>query len=285
MDPHALAQKHCRRLRASHADPDALVRATHASISPRPTPTKRRSSASGVRAAARTVGLKVGFANKAAVARARSSTRWSGRTCTTTRCALRRRRRRIALDGVDVLAKDRAGDRVQDLEGVRIAGPDAPRCRRPTRSTSVEWLAVGFEIIDCVYPDWKFQPADFVAAYGLHAALDRRRTARGRSRSDSGSSWSSCRDSPSASRENGEIVAEGSGRNSLRSPALCLAELQAALARQAGATPLAAGESGQLRHVDRVAGDRGRRDLERRARGDRPEAIDRDPRLKPARRS
>ena len=36
---------------------------------------------------------------------------------------------------------------------------------------AVEWLALGFEIIDCVFPDWKFQPADFVAAYGLHAAL------------------------------------------------------------------------------------------------------------------
>jgi 2-keto-4-pentenoate hydratase len=36
---------------------------------------------------------------------------------------------------------------------------------------AVEWLALGFEIIDCPYADWKFQPADFVAAYGLHAAL------------------------------------------------------------------------------------------------------------------
>src|SRR5678815_2647085 len=35
----------------------------------------------------------------------------------------------------------------------------------------VEWLALGFEIIDCVFPDWQFQPVDFVAAYGLHAAL------------------------------------------------------------------------------------------------------------------
>ena len=33
------------------------------------------------------------------------------------------------------------------------------------------WFALGFEIIDCVFPDWKFQPADFVAARGLHAAL------------------------------------------------------------------------------------------------------------------
>jgi len=36
---------------------------------------------------------------------------------------------------------------------------------------AVEWLALGFEIIDCPYADWKYQPADFVAAYGLHAAL------------------------------------------------------------------------------------------------------------------
>src|SRR5688572_33426616 len=36
---------------------------------------------------------------------------------------------------------------------------------------SVEWIALGFEIIDCVFADWKFQPPDFVAAFGLHAAL------------------------------------------------------------------------------------------------------------------
>ena len=27
---------------------------------------------------------------------------------------------------------------------------------------ATEWYALGFEIIDCVFPDWKFQPADFV---------------------------------------------------------------------------------------------------------------------------
>src|ERR1700689_1505255 len=36
---------------------------------------------------------------------------------------------------------------------------------------STEWLAMGFEIIDCPFPEWKFQPGDFVAAFGLHAAL------------------------------------------------------------------------------------------------------------------
>src|SRR5688572_14367705 len=36
---------------------------------------------------------------------------------------------------------------------------------------AVEWIALGFEVIDCPFPDWKFQPVDFVAAYGFHAAL------------------------------------------------------------------------------------------------------------------
>ena len=40
----------------------------------------------------------------------------------------------------------------------------------------------------------------------------------------------------------GEVVAEGSGRNSLRSPALCLAELATAMAKQDGVAPLAAGD-------------------------------------------
>ena len=42
--------------------------------------------------------------------------------------------------------------------------------------------------------------------------------------------------------KNGEVVEEGSGKNSLRSPALCVAELAAAIARQPDADPLAAGE-------------------------------------------
>ena len=36
---------------------------------------------------------------------------------------------------------------------------------------ATEWIALGFEIIDCPYPDWRFQPSDFVASFGLHAAL------------------------------------------------------------------------------------------------------------------
>ena len=33
------------------------------------------------------------------------------------------------------------------------------------------WAALGFEIVDCHYPDWHLSPADSVADFGLHGAL------------------------------------------------------------------------------------------------------------------
>jgi 2-oxo-3-hexenedioate decarboxylase len=106
---------------------------------------------------------------------------------------------------------------------------------------SVRWLALGFEIIDAVYPDWKFQPADFVAAFGLHAAL-----VVGEPTPVEPSAIEALVEKlPSFTvklMKNGAVVEQGSGKNSLRSPALCLAELAAAIARQPDTDPLAAGE-------------------------------------------
>jgi len=44
-------------------------------------------------------------------------------------------------------------------------GDDAPDGGRPS------WIALGFEIVDCHYPDWHLTPADSVADFGLHGAL------------------------------------------------------------------------------------------------------------------
>ena len=104
---------------------------------------------------------------------------------------------------------------------------------------AVEWLALGFEIIDCPYADWKFQPADFVAAYGLHAAL-----IVGQPRPVTAANIPELVEQlpkfkVQLSRD-GQLVEEGSGRNSLRSPALCLAELASAMSKDDGAEPLAA---------------------------------------------
>jgi 2-keto-4-pentenoate hydratase len=94
-----------------------------------------------------------------------------------------------------------------------------------------EWLALGFEIIDCPFPGWQFQPSDFVACFGLHAALViGERVALESDRV------------PQLAEElarfkvrmlkNGEFVEEGLGKNALRSPALCLAELGKASAKR-----------------------------------------------------
>ena len=35
----------------------------------------------------------------------------------------------------------------------------------------IGWVAHGFEIVQSIFPDWKFSAADTIAAYGLHGAL------------------------------------------------------------------------------------------------------------------
>jgi 2-oxo-3-hexenedioate decarboxylase len=95
---------------------------------------------------------------------------------------------------------------------------------------AVEWLALGFEVIDCPYPDWKFTPIDFVASYGLHAGL-----IVGTPLAVDAGNIPSLVDQLAAFtvtvQKNGEAVAQGSGRNSLKSPALCLGELSSAMSK------------------------------------------------------
>lgn len=106
---------------------------------------------------------------------------------------------------------------------------------------AVDWLAIGFEIIDCPYPEWKFQPADFVASFGLHAAL-----VVGERFSVRPDEIAKLADQLAKFKvkmlKNGEFVEEGSGKNALRNPALCLAELGAAIAKRFPDEPLSAGE-------------------------------------------
>lgn len=110
---------------------------------------------------------------------------------------------------------------------------------------STDWLAVGFEIIDCPFPEWQFQPSDFVASFGLHAALviGERVEVRSDVRPDHIAALvDQLPRFKVRMSKNGEFVEEGSGRNSLRSPALCLAELSAAIVRRFPTQPLSAGE-------------------------------------------
>lgn len=106
---------------------------------------------------------------------------------------------------------------------------------------AVDWIALGFEIIDCPYPDWKFQPSDFVASFGLHAGLvvgERVpvQTDRIPSLVDELARFKL------RMMKSGELVEEGSAKNCLRSPALCLAELGSAILRRFPDEPLTTGE-------------------------------------------
>jgi 2-keto-4-pentenoate hydratase len=106
---------------------------------------------------------------------------------------------------------------------------------------STEWLAIGFEIIDCPFPSWQFQPSDFVASFGLHAALVIGEKVQVKPELIPKLVEELPRFKVRTSKH-GEFVEEGSGRNSLRSPALCLAELGAAVVRRFPTQPLSAGE-------------------------------------------
>jgi 2-keto-4-pentenoate hydratase len=106
---------------------------------------------------------------------------------------------------------------------------------------AADWMAIGFEIIDCPYPAWKFQPSDFVASYGLHAALVVGERIPIRSEAIPQLVEDLARFKVRV-QKNGEFVEEGSGKNSLKSPALCLAELGAAILRRFPNEPLSAGE-------------------------------------------
>lgn len=105
----------------------------------------------------------------------------------------------------------------------------------------IEWAAVGFEIVDSHYADWKFTAAEAVADFGVHAALV------------VGTPWSVDVEVPRhvvsvletlkvTLRGGRDFVAEGEGRNALGSPLLVVGHLARILSGQPWARPLAAGE-------------------------------------------
>jgi len=255
VDPHALARTiadayaHRRQIQPrSSSDPSFNLDAAYATEAA--LVTLRRA------AGRQTVGLKVGFANKAVWRVMKLDTLvWAHMYDDSVRLATESA---ASLSTSALISPKIEPEVVFKLgRGWENADPTAVTTVQAPADVlaSVEWCAIGFEIIDCVYPDWRFQPADFVAAYGLHAAL-----VVGEPLAVEAAAIPELVDQLSRftvrlSRD-GVEVAEGSGRNSLKSPALCLAELRAAVARQPAATTLAAGDlvsSGTLTESQPIA--------------------------------
>jgi 2-keto-4-pentenoate hydratase len=52
-----------------------------------------------------------------------------------------------------------------------LAAAPAPGMDDAALLSCVDWVALGYEIVQSIFPGWKFSAADTVAAYGLHGAL------------------------------------------------------------------------------------------------------------------
>ena len=105
----------------------------------------------------------------------------------------------------------------------------------------VEWMAPGFEIVQCHFPDWKFSSADCTAACGLHGALvvGAPVAVTDATRASVAAALPSF---PLALMRGDTVIDRGIGANVLGSPALALAHLARVLVDQPQFPPLAAGE-------------------------------------------
>lgn len=144
---------------------------------------------------------------------------------------------------------DRASVAVEGLVQAKIE-PEIVFCLRSsppaTRDPiallgSVEWLALGFELVQCHYPEWRFDAPDAIADGGLHG-----RYVAGRPAAVEPDAIERLAEELAAFRvelvRDGEVVAEGGGANVLESPLNALAYLVEVLAGLPGHPPLAAGE-------------------------------------------
>ncbi|NJN17515.1 MAG: hypothetical protein HC822_15210 [Oscillochloris sp.] len=104
----------------------------------------------------------------------------------------------------------------------------------------VAWVALGFEIVDCHFADWRFTLADAVADFGLHAALIVGPQLPISSFAPAGILDALARCSLTL-RCDGQLIATGMGANALGSPLMALGHLVRTLTLQE-AEPLAAGE-------------------------------------------
>jgi 2-keto-4-pentenoate hydratase len=103
----------------------------------------------------------------------------------------------------------------------------------------VDWIAQGFEIVQCPFPDWGFRAADAIAALALHGALvvgPRIAVSDVEDCADRLASFTI------SLARNGVAQASGSGANVLDSPILAFARLAEVLAEQPEFEPVRAGE-------------------------------------------
>ncbi|MES2106943.1 MAG: fumarylacetoacetate hydrolase family protein [Pseudomonadota bacterium] len=61
--------------------------------------------------------------------------------------------------------------RIEPEVVVKLGHTPAPDASFEELAECLEWMAHGVEIVVCPYPEWKFEAADAIAAFGLHGTL------------------------------------------------------------------------------------------------------------------
>lgn len=104
----------------------------------------------------------------------------------------------------------------------------------------IDWVAHGFELVQSIFPNWRFTAPDTVAAYGLHGAylIGPRYSVR-----EHVDSWfQALADFEVEFYRNGELVSRGHSTDVLDGPLSALRHLNDLLALDSDSPPLAAGE-------------------------------------------
>jgi 2-oxo-3-hexenedioate decarboxylase len=104
---------------------------------------------------------------------------------------------------------------------------------------SIDWIAHGFEIVQCPFADWRFRAVDAIAAFGLHGLLVVGRPVAVRDVADCAAKLR--RFTVALSGDDGQPI-RGGGANVLDSPLLAFAHVAEELAKQTRFPPVQAGE-------------------------------------------
>jgi 2-keto-4-pentenoate hydratase len=123
----------------------------------------------------------------------------------------------------------------------RLGKTPEPDATLEAISDCIEWMAHAFEIVICPFPEWKFEEADVVAAFGLHGALliGEPKLLSAASRRNLSDVLANASVSVSCG---GELRSAGFGSDVWASPVHALWQLNQILASQPQFAPLTAGE-------------------------------------------
>ena len=129
--------------------------------------------------------------------------------------------------------------RIEPEIQVHFARPPAVTDDEEAILACVDWIALGFEIVQSIYADWVFRAPDAIAGYSLHGRLIIGEPVSVAQIADCVTKLSQFTVELEC---DGQVVATGGGANVLGSPLLAIAYLTDALSRQPESPPLGAGE-------------------------------------------